>query len=278
VDQRVNMEYSLTFSKNVPSVNVFKMVGTKRYEEWVDKLGFRTPLVPEACRSKTCTALALGAVSVYLDDLTRAFAIFARNGRFIDFIRAKRIFDRDGNLIEDNSVYYDPMLSGADRLNRLAHTAGNRPKQAIPARAAFLTTKLLRKVITHGFSSIVRNTGVNAAGKTGTSSATMDTSFVGFTSRWITSVWLGDEDRQRPLGLKDAAYMTAVPMWSRYMRKATQGHENLDIPWEVPEGVSPRDRGDHKLGERLEMPLIYRKKPKAEDFEAAGLPVPLEPS
>ena len=45
--------------------------------------------------------------------------------------------------------------------------------------------------------------------------------------------------------------MTAVPMWARYMYEATAGQTLAEIPWEVPAGVKPNDRGDNK-GHRAE--------------------------
>lgn len=265
VDNEVTLEYSLVFSKNIPSVALFKMVGAKEVEAWARRLGFTSEIIADQ-------ALALGASCTYLDELTRAFAIFARNGRWIDWVYVRRILDRDGRVLEDNTVPADPGLRAAERLDRLHATAGVTPKQAIPARTAYLTSKLLSQTIRHGFATVVRQTGVNAAGKTGTSSATMDTSFVGYTSRWITSVWLGDDMRVRPLGRDDAAYMTVVPMWARYMYETTQQHPNHEIPWEVPAGVDPKDRGDHSRGEHHgPMPLIYRKAAKPEDMPLIDL-------
>jgi penicillin-binding protein 1A len=252
MDTQVSLEYALVFSKNVPSVSVFSKVGADNVEKWARRLGFTSKIIADK-------ALALGASCTYLDELTRAFAIFARNGRWVDWVYIRRILDRNGNLIEDNSVYYDPMLPAADRLDRLFMVGGREPKQAISARTAYLTSKLLHNVIEHGFATVVRQTGIQAAGKTGTSSATMDTLFVGYTSRWITAVWLGDDMRERELGKTDAAYMTVVPVWARYMAAAAVGHPNKEIPWEVPPGVDPDDRGDHKLGGRARMSLEYRK-------------------
>ena len=81
------------------------------------------------------------------------------------------------------------------------------------------------------------------AGKTGTSSATMDVWFVGYTSRWMTTTWIGDDRRQRPLGHKDAAFMLTVPMFSRYMTEVTAGQKLQEIPWERPRGVKASDTG-----------------------------------
>jgi membrane carboxypeptidase/penicillin-binding protein len=84
---------------------------------------------------------------------------------------------------------------------------------------------------------------VASAGKTGTSSATMDLWFVAYTSRWLTTVWLGDDLRERPLGKADASWMMAVPSWARYMAEAAAGQPLKEIPWEVPPGVKRDDRG-----------------------------------
>src|SRR6185436_8787921 len=110
-------------------------------------------------------------------------------------------------------------------------------------RTAHLTSILLRHVVTRGHAPAIRSTGLLAAGKTGTSSATMDTWFVGYTSRWMTTTWIVDDLRKRPLGLKDAAYMLTVPMFARYMTEVTAGQPLREIPWERPAGVKPGDTG-----------------------------------
>ena len=253
VENQVTLEYALVFSKNIPSVAIFKKVGADNVEKWARRLGFTTKIIADR-------ALALGASCTNLDELTRAFAIFARNGRWLDWVYVRRIYDRDDNIVEDNTVFYDPMLTASDRLDRLQATAGVRPEQAIPARAAFLISKLLRRAIQYGFSAIDRLAEIIAAGKTGTSSATMDTSFVGYTSRWITAVWMGDDIRERPLGKDDAAYMTVVPMWTRFMYETARLHPQQEIPWRTPDGVNPKDRGDDKGPQAAApSPLIYIK-------------------
>jgi penicillin-binding protein 1A len=266
VDFVVNMEYALVYSKNIPSVALFKKVGAQNVAAWARRLGFTTEIIADK-------ALALGASCTTVHELTRAFAIFARNGKWIDWIYARRIFDRAGNAVEDNTVYFDPLLPSADRLDRLYATAGVAPKQAIPPRAGYLINKLLASVVEHGFSSILRKTNIHAAGKTGTSSATMDTTFVAYTSRWITTVWMGDDLRERPLGHSDAAFIVVEPIWSRFMSEATIGHPNRPVPWSVPRGVDPKDRGDRDKSPQKSMSLVYRERAKPEDI----LPLEMAP-
>ena len=71
----------------------------------------------------------------------------------------------------------------------------------------------------------------------------MDTWFVGYTSRWMTTTWIGDDLRERALGLKDAAFMLTVPMFARYMTEVTAGQPLQDVPWERPPGVKKDDTG-----------------------------------
>jgi penicillin-binding protein 1A len=236
VEYQVTLEYALVWSKNVPSVQLFKLVGGLAIENWARKLGFTTQIIPDQ-------ALALGASCTRPDELTRAFSAFARNGSLQDPIYVRRVRDREGRVVEDHTDVGDPMGPQDLRLDRMVATAGQQPENVIPARTAYLTSQLLRRVVTKGHALALRATGMPTAGKTGTSSATMDVWFVGYTSRWMTTTWIGDDKRQRPLGHKDAAFMLTVPMFARYMNEVTAGQRLQEIPWERPRGVKPGDTG-----------------------------------
>jgi penicillin-binding protein 1A len=237
VEYQVTMEYALIWSKNVPSVQLFKLVGGKEVEKWARRLGISTPIIPDQ-------ALALGASCTRIDELTRAFSAFAKNGVLVDPVYIRRIRDRNGVTIEDHSAVGDPFGTPAERLDRLVALAGEpTPEPVIPPRTAHLTSTLLRHVVTRGHAPAIRSTGLPAAGKTGTSSATMDTWFIGYTSRWMTSAWIGDDLRERPLGQKDAAFMLTVPMFARYMVEVGTGQPLQDVPWARPAGVKADDTG-----------------------------------
>jgi len=236
VEYQVNLEYALVWSKNVPSVQLFKLVGGKDVEAWARRLGMTTPIIPDQ-------ALALGASCTRIDELTRAFSAFARNGSLSDPVYIRRVRDRSGKLLEDNSVVSDPMSSPDHRLDRMVALAGKRTKDVIPPRTAWLTSQLLRHVVTKGHAPALRSSGLFVGGKTGTSSATMDAWFVGYTSRWMTTAWIGDDRRERPLGFKDAAFMLTVPMTARYLSEVTPGQPLKDIPWDRPPGVKASDIG-----------------------------------
>jgi penicillin-binding protein 1A len=236
VEYQVTLEYALIWSKNVPSVQLFKLLGGRDIEAWARRLGFTTPIIPDQ-------ALALGASCTRLDEMTRAFSAFARNGSLSDPVYVRRVRDRDGRVLEDHTAISDPMGSPDLRLDRLVALAGSHTENVIPPRTAWLTSQLLRHVVTKGHAPALRATGLPAAGKTGTSSATMDVWFVGYTSRWMTTTWIGDDRRERPLGHKDAAFMLTVPMFARYMWDVAALQPLQEIPWERPRGVKPGDTG-----------------------------------
>jgi penicillin-binding protein 1A len=273
-DGDVTLEYALVFSKNVPSVDLFKRLGATNVENWARRMGFTTKIFAD-------DALALGASCSKLDEMARAFTVFARNGKWWprkdghekDWIFVRRILDRAGNTIEDNTVPEDPQLGTGDRFDRFADLAGVKAPQAIPARTAWLMSKLLASEVQYGFANVLRATEIPAAGKTGTSSDTHDTTFIAYTSKFTTLVWMGDDRKQRALGKYDAAYMTVVPLWSRYMYEASRQYPQVKIPWEMPPGVKPNDRGDHSKGDHgAPMELIFRPSKQEMSKDAANRP------
>jgi penicillin-binding protein 1A len=270
MDHAVTLEYALVFSKNIPSVDLFQRLGAKNVEAWARRLGFTTKIFAD-------DALALGASCSKLDEMARAFTVFARLGQWWprapgherDWVYVRRIVDRTGATIEDNTVPEDPELAATDRLDRVAATSGVQPTQAIPQRTAYLMQRLLEHEVKFGFANVVRATGMIAAGKTGTSSATSDNLFIAFTSKFTTLVWMGDDKKERALGKSDAAYLTVVPLWSRYMFEAAHGYPNVDIPWFTPQGQKTDDRGDHTKGTHgPQMDLIFRPPPKKDGDDA----------
>ncbi len=275
LDDDVTLEFALVFSKNVPSLDLFLRLKARNVEAWARRLGFSTKIFADE-------ALALGASCSKLDEMARAFTVFARNGAWWprpegkekSFVYVRRILDRDGHAIEDDTVAEDPRLSAADRLDRIAALAGMAAPLAIPARAGYLMSKLLANEVTYGFAGVLRETKINAAGKTGTSSDTHDTLFIAYTPQWTTLVWMGDDRKERALGRHDAAYITVVPLWSRYMYEAARRYPNPTIPWAVPPGVKPGDRGDHTKGERVpQMDLIWKVPEKPSDADIDRPPV-----
>lgn len=263
IDYQCTLERALVWSKNIPSVQLFGMVGAKEVEKWARQLGFSTQIIADK-------ALALGASCVRIDEITRAFSVFARNGAVVEPVYIRRVLDAAGNVLEDASVYYDPTLPRDALYDRLAQTAGERPRIAISPRTAWLTSTLLERVVSKGHSQILRATKLPAAGKTGTSSATMDEWLVAYTSKWMTTTWIGDDLRERMLGYKDASYMQAVPTYARFLYEVARTQPLQKIPWERPEGVKASDIGGPLPGKPVLLDLSKTSKAPQPPTKAPG--------
>jgi penicillin-binding protein 1A len=162
----VTLERALVWSKNPPSVEIFHILGSKDVEKWSHRIGISTPLITNAkCEKEFCSSLALGASCVHMDDMTKAFAVFAKNGRPIDPVFVRRVIDRRGQVVEDRSSWDDPWLDGDSRLDRVAAVMGVERAPVIEPRTAYLTSKLLREIVTTGHSAPIRATKVLAAAR-----------------------------------------------------------------------------------------------------------------
>src|SRR5512143_509935 len=108
-------------------------MGGRYVEAWARRLGITTPIIPDQ-------ALALGASCSRIDEMTRAFSAFARNGVLVEPVSTRRI--RDGRVLEDHSFIGDTMGRPEDRLDRFVEIAGVTPKPVISPRTAYLTSTL----------------------------------------------------------------------------------------------------------------------------------------
>ena len=101
-----------------------------------------------------------------------------------------------------------------------------KPQQAIRPVTAYLMADMLRGVIDGGTGYGVRQMGFTlpAGGKTGTTNDYKDAWFIGFTPSLVTGVWVG-YDQPQTIRRHGYAAELAVPLWTRFMKVATKGHE-----------------------------------------------------
>jgi len=232
----VLLRNAFIFSLNLPSIRLFNRLGADNVVAWARRLGFTTEFIADK-------ALSLGASCVRTDELSRAFGIFVREGRWVDPTVLRRVTDKNGRVVIDERHPWDEAMDIGGRIDALAREAITPPKQIIDVGTAFLITKMMRDGVTHGIGRNAGKAGVPAGGKSGTASKhsyTTDTWFVGFTSRVVTAAGMGDDTYERSLGDEDASYTTATPMWTDFMRRAAAGMPQRMVPVRRPDGVRPR--------------------------------------
>ncbi len=223
-------------SLNLPSIRLFQRLGADSVVAFARALGIESPLIADK-------ALSLGASCVRMEELARAFAIFARGGTWVDPTLVRRVLDKHGATLLDRRHPYDPHMSLADRFHRALALARTPPRRVVDPRTAFLATQMMVDVVRHGIGMRAQRIGVPAGGKSGTASKgtfTTDTWFVGFTSRYVTVAWMGDDRYERSLGDEEASYTTATPLWTDYMKPVVEGVPHTKLPLHTPQGIVRR--------------------------------------
>lgn len=253
---RVLLRNAFIHSLNLPSIRLFQRLGAPQVVAWARRLGISTELIADK-------ALSLGASCVRMDELTRAFGIFVREGRSWQPRTVGRVVDKRGVVVLDHRHPYDEAMDVAGRLDAMGRLATeDAPVQTIDERTAFLITRMLRDVVTSGIGRRAQKVGVPAGGKSGTASKqknTTDTWFLGFTARYVTGAWMGDDAYERSMGDEEASYTTATPLWTAFMTHVVQGiPHGTALPIRRPAGIRSKAVSFEQGIERKTAVLYFR--------------------
>ena len=197
----VTLTKALALSLNTVSVRLTLEFGPQAVIRTAHRLGIASHLEPNA-------SIALGTSEVSVLELTGAYATFANGGYRVSPHVITRITTPKG---------------------RLLYARANRPPaRVVDARYAGMMNEMLQQTLRYGTAKHASLPGWPAAGKTGTSQDFRDAWFIGYTSRLVTGVWLGNDDG------KPTKHVTGgslpVEIWSRYMRGALQGVPVAGLP------------------------------------------------
>ncbi|MBI3180217.1 MAG: penicillin-binding protein, partial [Deltaproteobacteria bacterium] len=210
---KIPMRTCVKDSINTPAIRVAEAVGIEDVIKNARRLGITTPLKREL-------GTALGSSCTTLLDLLQVYVTINQYGERRDTLFVRRVVDRYGNVLEDNSAAWDPTLDFVSRLDRAYARLVTPKRQALDPQSAFLMLSLLRDVVQDGTGVAASHTGHVAAGKTGTTDDSFDAWFMGFTKNLVTGVWVGHDKKERPLGVSEQGGRTALPIWVGYTIRA----------------------------------------------------------
>ncbi len=193
---------ALAISDNTAAEKVLEEVGAAGVVDFAKALGIESPL-------GATPSLALGAYEVTPLELTAAIATFAAAGEYAPPVLVTRITDSSGHEL--------PLPSQPPR------------RQVLPADEAYLITSAMTSVVTEGTAKAASTLGRPLAGKTGTTNEAKDAWFVGFSTDIVAGVWVG-YDEAMPLGYGEAGAVTALPIWTAFMKAAEAGRPAVDFP------------------------------------------------
>ena len=173
-------------------------IGADRIVQAATDMGITTKITP-------VPAVALGGMAEGVTplEMASAYGTLATNGMHADPIAIMQVTDKDGTVL---------------------FTADPKPKRVIDAAIAYLTTDILKGVITGGTGTAAA-IGRPAAGKTGTTQRNIDAWFVGYTPDLVASVWVGyAESSSRPMnsvhGIRVTGGSFPARIWAAFMKAA----------------------------------------------------------
>jgi len=213
--RRVSMTNAFRRSLNTTAVALSLEIGRKKVVEFVERLGIRG--VRPSC------SMALGDTGITPLEHTGGYAVFANGGKYARPYGITQIMNSRGQRIYDHAVD-EPVDS-----------------RILTRRVVENTNRLMHAVVENGTGRRAQLPFTHAVGKTGTSSSYRDAWFMGFTGKYVTGVWLGN-DNYRPMyrrGGRGGVTGGSLPAqtWQAFMEIA---HRSMNIPT-IP-GLRPHPR------------------------------------
>ena len=197
----VTLTQALANSLNTVSVRLTLELGPAAVIRTAYRMGIDSQLEPNA-------SIALGTSEVSLFELVSAYAPFANGGFALTPHVVERVRTTDGKVL-----YTRP----PQPLGRI-----------VDLRYVAMMNAMMHETLVSGTARHADLPSWQAAGKTGTSQDYRDAWFIGYTSRLVTGVWLGN-DNSTPTR-KATGGGLPVEIWSRFMKVALHGVAPSALP------------------------------------------------
>ncbi len=232
----VTLWRALVNSMNTPSVRLLQEVGVNTAIAQAKKLGIKSAIKAEL-------GSVLGSSCLTVDELTDAYSHFANEGKAPHTEYIRKIYDIHGNLLEDNTVFYDSFATGAEKISRMAKYAKRKEKQGMSKQTAYIMTKIMQDVIRYGTGRRASSIERAIAGKTGTTNDYLDAWFIGFSPEIVAGVWVGKDDYGKTLGIGGDGSRAALPIWKDFMENYLANFPESNFT--APPGIVSRKVDTH---------------------------------
>lgn len=202
----ISMKTALTKSRNLATINLLNDLGLGLVKKELERIGFEN--IPENL------SIALGSFGISLVDFSKFYSMFSNDGEIVSTILVKSIQNRYKSLIK-----FEP-----------TKIAVNSPEQS------FLMVNMLQNVVENGTGKNAKISGIQIAGKTGTTNNNIDAWFCGFSPDIQAIIWYGNDDNT-PMKKVEGGGRTAAPVFKRFMQSYMKQYPNLRRTFVQPDGV-----------------------------------------
>lgn len=202
----VSFRDSLTFSRNLSTLNLVTDVGIGTVTNELKRFGFKN-VNPEL-------SVALGAVNINMIEFSQAYSVLSNQGTQVKPYIVEQIIDKDGNITK-----FEPQTVEITT-----------PEQT------YLITSILKDVVDRGTGTRAKVAGLELAGKTGTTNENKDAWFCGYSPSIQTLVWFGNDDNT-PMRRAEMGGTIAAPAFGYFYRKYLESHPEIPRTFTKPKDV-----------------------------------------
>jgi penicillin-binding protein 1A len=199
---RTNLATALAKSYNTVPVRLMTQIGRKKIIDAAHSVGIESKLM-------SIPSMPLGVNEVTVLDLTRGYATFANGGKLSRPHSVLEIRRASGELIYSRERNEPPA------------------QQVIPEEVAGKLNGMMGQVITAGTARKADLGYTPVAGKTGTTQSYRDAWFVGFSAKYVTGVWFGNDDYSPTKRATGGSIPAST--WKAFMLRADRSKQPMSI-------------------------------------------------
>lgn len=208
----LNMRTALGNSINTSAVQMLKMNGIDAMIATASAMGITTFTDPD----RYGLSLTLGGGEVKMTDMATAYGVFANGGYRVDLQPILKITDNKGKVLEEYKPLPSPIFA----------------KRVLPPGVAYIISHILldnsARTLAFGPNSELKIGSKPISVKTGTTNDYRDNWTVGYTTKYLVAVWVGNNDNAPMQGLVSGV-TGAAPIWNDVMTYLTQ-NEKVPFP------------------------------------------------
>ena len=191
----MNIRYIIRISENVPEVKLMNILTVAKSIQYLKKFGITT-----TDEKNEGLSLALGGMNYGVSplEMAGAYATIANDGMYIEPTFYTKIVDDEDKVVMESKQETHRVLS-----------EGN----------AYLLKSILTEPVRGGTGTSAQISGMDVAGKTGTTNEATAVWFCGFTPYYTGTVWYGYDTAKASAGGSG----TPARMWAAVMKKLHSG-------------------------------------------------------
>lgn len=192
----INLRESLVYSRNLSTINLVKDIGVNIMNKGLESYGFKD--LPNDL------SIALGTMSVSPLQLSEYYSVFANNGTQVKPYIIDQITNKAGETV----------------------TFESQSKEVNSPEQTYLITSILKDVVNRGTAKRAKVSGIELAGKTGTTNNNVDAWFCGYSPSIETIVWFGN-DNNKPMRETETGGRIAAPVFSYFYKNYLHLHPEI---------------------------------------------------